>query len=145
MRRTVKFHPIGLKIEVEEGTSIFDAAKLLGNDLGAWGIRTVCGSRGTCGQCAVRVLDGGVSGADEGEYELIARKGRAREEGWRLACRTRVLGDVQVVLERVAGGDRLQTAGVWESVEPWPPVQWVPFEMRPPRLGEDRGDADRLA
>lgn len=116
---------------------------MLGRELGEWGLRPACGGQGRCGQCRVRVREGRVSGAGEAERELLLRSGAG--PGYRLACHARVLGDVRVELDRLRGGDRLQTEGVLAGrVAVEPPVRRVGFQLTPPVVGEQAGDADRL-
>ena len=52
-RVRVGFLPDGRSGEVEAGTTLRDAARTLG-----LGIESICGGRGTCAKCKVRVLDG---------------------------------------------------------------------------------------
>ena len=47
-----------------------------------------CGARGVCGKCAIEIM-GAVSEPDDREQEC----------GQRLSCRTRLLGDAQVILK----------------------------------------------
>lgn len=103
----VAFEPCGRRGRVPRGTTVMEAARLLGADL-----LNVCGGQGTCGKCAVRPLGmGGLGGSDapalsapsETERELFA--GHAAAEPWRLACEARVLGHVVVhVPERARAG-----------------------------------------
>ncbi|MCL6614072.1 MAG: ASKHA domain-containing protein, partial [Firmicutes bacterium] len=121
---------------------MLEAIRSLGRELDDWGVEATCGGHGKCGRCLVRVMDGAVSGADEGELELLARRGAA---GYRLACRVRVFGDVRVELDRLRRGDRLQVAGVPGDVHPRPAVRQVEFRIAPPAVGERAGDGDRVA
>ncbi len=138
----VEFQPVGLRVEVAEGTTVLDAARLAGSDLGRWGIRATCGGQAWCGQCRVEVLAGRVSGAGEKELEMLARLGA--RDGYRLACRARVLGDVRVGLQPVHSGLRLQVAGTFNPPAPEPAVAPAAFELSPPEVGDRLGDADRL-
>lgn len=49
----VRFEPYGLESVVPRGTTILEAARSAGLEIAA-----SCGGRGTCGDCAVRVLAG---------------------------------------------------------------------------------------
>ncbi len=140
----VEFHPPGKRVQVSPGTTVLEAAQLLGDQLGDGQVVAACGGRGRCGRCLVRILSGAVSGADERELELLARRAAA---GYRLACRVRVLGDVRVELGPPKGPDRLQVGGVLVAgeLEPQPVVKQVQFQIDPPQVGERAGDADRVA
>ena len=49
----VIFQPSGSRGEVEKGKTLLEAAQQLGVDLEA-----ICGGKGTCGKCKVRVEEG---------------------------------------------------------------------------------------
>ena len=56
-------------------------------------IQTACGGKGICGKCSVRA-EGALSEPDENEKNLNFEK-----NGFRLACRSRILGDVSLYIE----------------------------------------------
>ena len=49
----VVFTPSGLSGDVDEGSTVLDAARRLGVDLDS-----VCGGRGICGRCQIEVIEG---------------------------------------------------------------------------------------
>ena len=59
-------------------------------------IHTVCGGKGLCGCCRVRILAGGkgVSKVTATERQHLGEQLIA--EGWRLSCQTHILRDVTV-------------------------------------------------
>ncbi len=138
----IEFQPLGVRVDVKSGTSILDGARLIGRDLGEWGIGSTCGGQGTCGRCRVRVAGGPISGLDEGEVELLARRGG--DPSHRLACRAMVLGDVKVFLDRVEQGGRLQVAGRLRRMAAKPAVRAIPFKLELPVVGDRIGDTDRF-
>ncbi|MBP1687610.1 MAG: hypothetical protein H6Q33_3753, partial [Deltaproteobacteria bacterium] len=95
------FLPAGQHGEIEAGTTLREAARLLGV-----GIETICGGQSVCGKCKVRVLEGpqpehGISSSgahvspptpDEQRY--TGR--RPLRDGERLSCQARVQGDVVI-------------------------------------------------
>ena len=97
----VVFTPSGLQGSVAAGSTVLEAARLLGADLDS-----VCGGRGICGRCqvviptgeypkwAISALSGHVSDPDS--LELDYRGARPLPAGRRLGCGVRVLGDVVV-------------------------------------------------
>lgn len=104
-KHRVLFLPDNRTVEVERGTTLFRAAAAAGIEL-----KTTCGGDGTCGRCAVNIVEGR-SRAAVSEGNLSPR---ARKAGLVLACRTRVEGDLvveippearlaehQVLLERI--------------------------------------------
>ena len=78
----VKFGPSGATAYVLAGTSLVEAAAVAGLTLDL-----PCGGEGTCGKCRVRVLKG-AEGPTQAELKCFTSK--ELEDGWRLACRTKV-------------------------------------------------------
>src|SRR5690606_3128297 len=93
----VVFTPSGRRGEVLRGTTVLEAARILGVDLD-----TVCGGRGICGRCQVvqgtnpavpfRTDAFSPPGPTETEY----RGRRPLADGARLGCATAILSDVVV-------------------------------------------------
>lgn len=86
----VHFLPADTWVELEPGESIFDGAKRAGIV-----IPTVCGGKGTCGQCRVQ-FPLPARPATILERQFIDRADLAR--GVRLACRSRVDGEITVTV-----------------------------------------------
>jgi uncharacterized 2Fe-2S/4Fe-4S cluster protein (DUF4445 family) len=78
------------KITVASGTGLGEAIATTGLPL-----EQPCAGRGTCGLCKV-LAEGELAPLDEAELSLLAPSERAA--GYRLACRARVSGDVDVTL-----------------------------------------------
>ena len=100
-RHRIVFTPSGLHGTVPAGSTVLDAARLLGVDLDS-----VCGGRGICGRCQVSVSLGEFSkwavtvrtdhvSAPE-SIELDYRGARPLREGLRLGCGARVEGDLVI-------------------------------------------------
>jgi uncharacterized 2Fe-2S/4Fe-4S cluster protein (DUF4445 family) len=76
--------------QVEDGASILDAAHRAGEEVSA-----TCGSRGRCRSCRVKIISGNVppptiqDGIQLGHEEV--------QEGFRLACQTKVIGECEVM------------------------------------------------
>ena len=97
----VLFMPSGRRGRFEPGTPLLQAARSLGVD-----IDSVCGGRGLCGRCAVQVAEGSYarhqieSGAKHASTlseaeQIMCAKGKL-PDGQRLACSTRVQGDLLI-------------------------------------------------
>ncbi|GMQ85092.1 MAG: ASKHA domain-containing protein [Acidimicrobiia bacterium] len=147
----VFFTPSGRQAEIALGTSLLDAARVLGVDLAS-----VCGGRGLCGRCQVDIPPGeyakhgvrdneaGVTAWTEGETEYAERDGL--EPGRRLGCKALVAGPVvvdvppssrvhrQVVRKRVEVRDF--------EIDPAVTLHFVAVE--PPDLSKPSGDLTRL-
>ena len=102
MGKKVKVHflPHNITVEVDEGTTILDAARAAGI-----GIRSVCGGKGLCGKCKVIVRRGRV---EHRETDLLSKEEIKR--GYVLACLARVVEDVEIEIpvESLIGKARLQ-------------------------------------
>jgi len=98
-RVRVGFLPDGRSGEVERGTTLRDAARALG-----LGIESICGGRGTCARCRVRVMEGafdaqgivssGASVTGPSGAEMRARERGRLGAGERFSCQARVEADV---------------------------------------------------
>jgi uncharacterized 2Fe-2S/4Fe-4S cluster protein (DUF4445 family) len=102
---SVRFEPSGTRVEVPRGTTLHAAAALAGIRIDA-----PCGGEGRCGSCRV-AASGGIAPPDTVEIETL---GIAATRGTRLACRARVEGPAEVVVEtpRAAGATRVQMSGL---------------------------------
>lgn len=90
---------------VTPGTSLLEAAA----DAGVL-IDGVCGGKGSCGKCRVRIVSGSTVAPSSLEKELLSAA--ELDEGWALACQRKVYGDLLV--EAIA---ELQTGGASYSAE----------------------------
>jgi uncharacterized 2Fe-2S/4Fe-4S cluster protein (DUF4445 family) len=84
----LKLSPAERQLRVTTGTRLQDA-------LFAQGVEFPCGGRGRCKGCRVKVLKGVLPVSDE-EKNLLTKAELA--EGWRLACRHAVAGDLELEL-----------------------------------------------
>ncbi|HZD59501.1 MAG TPA: ASKHA domain-containing protein [Anaerolineae bacterium] len=82
----VHFYPDNRGVEVENGESILRAAMLAGVHINA-----SCGGSGTCGKCRIVVEEGDV---EKGTSAKLSAEQIA--QGYALACKTRVQGDIEV-------------------------------------------------
>ena len=120
-------------------TSVVEAAALAGIEL-----RTPCGGKGKCQQCRVTTGPNGITPPDE--VELAALSPKEIENGVRLACRARVVGDASI---RVPQSSRILSSailegGLVESVEPDPNVRIVRLRVPEPSVEDQRADLRRI-
>jgi uncharacterized 2Fe-2S/4Fe-4S cluster protein (DUF4445 family) len=151
MDHTIIFQPSGRRGQVPEGTTILDAARRLGV-----GIEAVCGEQLVCGKCRVKVMDGNfpkegitssmshLSGLDEKEIKVLKRKDS--EEHVRLACSTKILGDVLVFVPEASrtGKQVVSKAAGVIKVKLKPAVKKYYVELPVPALGDPLGDFERV-
>ena len=151
MDHTIIFQPSGRRGQVPEGTTILDAARRLGV-----GIEAVCGEQLVCGKCRVKVMEGNfpkeginssmnhLSGLDEKEIKVLKRKDS--EEHVRLACSTKILGDVLVFVPEASrtGKQVVSKAAGTIKVKLKPAVKKYYVELPVPALGDPLGDFERI-
>lgn len=107
-------------------------------------VRGICGGRGKCGKCKIRVT-GQVTPPIPAELDLLTPEGLSANV--RLACQARALGEVH--LEPVDSLETLQYA--LADVQPFPrhvklqpAVKSYAVRMNPPKLDDQRSDFERL-
>jgi uncharacterized 2Fe-2S/4Fe-4S cluster protein (DUF4445 family) len=151
MNHTIIFQPAGRRGQVPEGTTILDAARQLGV-----GIEAVCGEHLVCGKCRVKVMEGkfpkeGVtssskhlSGLNAKEKKVLKRKDS--EEHMRLACSTKIFGDVLVFVPEASrtGKQVVSKAAGAIKVKLKPAVRKHYIELQMPTLDDPLGDFERL-
>ncbi|GAB4256575.1 MAG: ASKHA domain-containing protein [Thermoleophilia bacterium] len=148
---TVIFQPSGRRGQVEEGKSILQASRELGVE-----IEAICGEKRTCGKCKVRIEDGfferyGVESSRNhvSEWRPVEAKfftEERREQGYRLACVSKIHGDLVVFVpeEARAGGQVVRKAVTDRKINVNPSVRTYYIEMEPPTLHDPLGDYERV-
>ncbi|MDH5558647.1 MAG: 2Fe-2S iron-sulfur cluster-binding protein, partial [Alphaproteobacteria bacterium] len=148
---TVVFTPSGKRGTFAHGTSVLDAARVLGVDLD-----TVCGGRGICGRCQINVSAGdfakfGISSrADHlspfGPAEQHYAEKRGLAEGRRLGCHSQILGDLVIDVPEESQVHRqvVRKRAEARSIEIDPLVRLCYVEVREPDMHDPTGDLERL-
>jgi uncharacterized 2Fe-2S/4Fe-4S cluster protein (DUF4445 family) len=149
---TVHFMPEGKKVTAAPGDILVDIAMNAGVHINA-----ACGGEGVCGKCRVVITSGEVNSPDSGilSAEEISK-------GCRLACQSRLVGDVEVSvpeekpLEKAAvQGPRVRVPdgrqAVSQEIEKlvdgaWynPALKKFFVELEPPTLSDNISDLSRL-
>lgn len=151
MNHTIIFQPSGRRGTVPDGTTILDAARRLGV-----GIEAVCGEQLVCGKCRVKVMEGSfpkegitssmghLSDLDEKEIKVLKRKDS--EEHIRLACATKIRGDILVFVPEASrtGKQVVSKAAGKIKVPLKPAVRKYYVELPTPSLDDPLGDFERL-
>lgn len=90
--RIVITYPDGEEASVEPGLSVLDASRLLGI-----AHASICGGRGRCSTCRVRITEGAATlpPAGDDELKVLARVGAP--DSVRLACQLKPTADVSVI------------------------------------------------
>jgi len=147
----VIFQPAGRRDTVTPGKSLLEAAWELGVDL-----ESPCGGAGVCGKCKVKIEEGffpkygidssvnHVSPVTDEERQALAAEELA--DGYRLACLTKINGNVLVFIPEESRGAKqvvLET-GVRRSVTVNPAVRRHHLKLKSRGLGDSRGDWEFL-
>jgi uncharacterized 2Fe-2S/4Fe-4S cluster protein (DUF4445 family) len=135
------FEPFGKRVTVKSNALIMDAARELMID-----VSTICGERGTCGKCKVRIDSGIESLGPLKPAELRHLLKDQIDMGYRLACVCRVRGPMTIWVPDFSrqGRQRLQTEGLDVPVALSPSVRKYFLKMPRASLEDSRGDDDRL-
>ena len=145
----VTFFPYERSIEVEEGTTLAEAAQSA--DVF---INNLCGGEGVCGECRLQIIKGEIkdlkhASAFFSEEEL--------NQGFTLACQTRVYEDLEVDIppesrieeEQIITGEagKIPAITVPEVKTPHlkPLVRKIYQELPPPTLEDNISDIERIS
>ncbi|MCP8317882.1 MAG: 2Fe-2S iron-sulfur cluster binding domain-containing protein, partial [archaeon] len=111
----VIFLPHGRRDFFSSGITAMDAAKELAVD-----ISSVCGGKGTCGKCKVRIDEGIESLGPLKPAESKHLTKDLIDEGYRLACLVKVRAPLKIYVPEISrvGKQRLQTEGLEVPVTP---------------------------
>jgi len=136
-KHQIKVLPSGLVLQVDEGETVYEA--LLRNNVP---IAVVCGGKGVCGKCGMRVLKG------------VSSPPTVKEEKWaqvlggdvRLACQVRMLSDGVIELNQAAATAKAKilTWGQEVKTEVDPAVTRREVLLPTPSLEDQRADLERL-
>lgn len=89
-KHTIRLHPLGKEIEVNNQTPLIDV-------LHEFGIEFPCGGKGTCGKCKIRLLEGEIK-TNENHQQKIKKLGL--DADWRLACFSECTGDITLEIDQ---------------------------------------------
>ncbi len=135
----IDFEPIGIRATCSSGETILNLARRAGVMLTA-----ICGGTGSCGRCLVRVMSGKTSAVDKIEENALDA-GQLRD-GWRLACRAEVAGNVCVHIppESLVTSQRIQLEGQNPPFDLNPAVHVLEIALPAPTIDDQRADAARV-
>ncbi len=148
---TVIFQPSGSRGSIADGKTIMEAARKLGVD-----IESVCGGKGDCGKCQVRIEEGyfekygveskmaSVSPISEGDRKFL--NVRQLRQNYRLACQTQIHGDVVIFVpeESRKGQQVIRKEATARDIELKPAVKKYYVELAPATLQDTLADFERL-
>ncbi|MFA9405829.1 MAG: ASKHA domain-containing protein [Anaerolineales bacterium] len=135
----IDFEPIGRRVDITPGESLFEAAHSAGFEL-----VSICGGKGSCDGCRVRVMSGKLSSPTLEEESFFTHI--ELEEGYRLACQAKPLTDIKVDVppESLTTTQRLQVEGQGVRVEGERIITPADVVLEPASLTDLRSDSARL-
>jgi uncharacterized 2Fe-2S/4Fe-4S cluster protein (DUF4445 family) len=150
-KHTVVFQPSGVRGKVKDGATILNAAR----ELGA-GLESVCGGKGTCGKCKIKIEEGyfaayGITSALSSIETIKAAPEKLigwaqQKQGYRLACQSRIHGDVVVFVpeESRKGQQVVRKEANNKKIKLNPAVRKYYVELINATLHDPLGDFERL-
>jgi len=148
----VKFFPNEVEIDIyRKGENLLRAAMVAGVHINA-----SCGGNGSCGKCKVKILNGDYIGGLSPKLSADDIK-----EGYRLACQTRIMGDLEVEIPIESQVDKsvlrrkakeapahvFHALDIQQLVKGWiidPTVFKRYIELSPPTLDDNISDLERV-
>lgn len=130
-RYRILFLPDRKEIEIEQGSSILEAAKRLGLYINSY-----CGGEGVCGKCRVQITKGNVK-PDTNSITLFTKEEIMK--GYVLACQTLVNEDLEVFVppesrieeEQILKEEIIQKRWVESSPIKYSEPDWISLHKRP--------------
>ena len=138
---TVIFQPSGRRGPIAPGSDLLSVARGFGVE-----IESACGGKGVCKKCQVRIESDKSSVSPPTEVEMKALTAEALASGMRLACQTRVAGDVRVFVpeESRRVGQVVRKEAGKRTVPLDPAMRSHHTVLAAPTLHDATADADRL-
>ena len=139
---SVKFLPNDISVDVEEGTTIAEAA----HQADVF-ISNLCGGEGVCGKCRIQISKG-LAEAEEKAKGLFSQDEIMK--GYMLACQTEVHDNLEVIIppeSRVDDSQILTGAPEGETLQAKdnPIVRKIYMELSPPTLEDNSPDVERIS
>jgi len=138
MEIKVIFEPENRTVHVLPGTSILEAAAQAGII-----INSNCGGQGTCGKCRVKILEGRFALTPQ-EKKLLSFTDR--ENGWRLACQSRINQECRIRVPREVRfyNQKLALTHPRRKIRLRSPVRKIYLQLSPPTIKNPISDWENI-
>ncbi len=141
-RYTVTFLPDNKSVEVDEGTTVAEAAQSA-----QVFITNLCGGEGVCGKCRVQISKGKVA-PEENATALFSEEDI--KKGYVLSCQTEIHEDLEVVIppeSRMEESQIMTGEAAQETPESGlnPLAKKIYLELPPPSLDDNISDIERVS
>ncbi|MFX1477889.1 MAG: ASKHA domain-containing protein [Promethearchaeota archaeon] len=149
----IDFEPISRRVFVTNDNTIYE----LLSDLSV-PIRSICGGKGTCGKCRILIQNGNefLNPITNVEKKFLSQTDL--EEGWRLACQTRIDKKKLQISEKIESKQlriflpnelvledfKILTTGVSKSIDLKPAVKKYYLDVKKPSLDNQLPDFERV-
>jgi uncharacterized 2Fe-2S/4Fe-4S cluster protein (DUF4445 family) len=133
----LKVLPNNIIIQIEEQENILSALLKHGIDLGG-----ICGGRGLCGKCAIKIVEGKTSQPTFQEMRWQEINGSEK----RLACQTRIFSDATIEILETFIGSKMQILSwtIGKKVELEPSVVRLSLNVKKPSLEHQEADLNKV-
>jgi uncharacterized 2Fe-2S/4Fe-4S cluster protein (DUF4445 family) len=133
----LKVLPNNIIIQIEEQENVLSALLKHGIDLGG-----ICGGRGLCGKCAIKIVEGKTSQPTFQEMRWQEINGSEK----RLACQTRIFSDATIEILETFIGSKMQILSwtVGKKVELEPSVVRLSLNVKKPSLEHQEADLNKV-
>ncbi|MFX1420373.1 MAG: ASKHA domain-containing protein [Promethearchaeota archaeon] len=146
-RHTLILEPLSKRVNVDNGSIVYKAILALNFPIGA-----LCAGNGICGKCVIHILDSKpkISKPTEKEIKILGNKKLI--EGYRLACQTKIFGDLRVYLTdslipkgpRIVVDSDLESLGINDNRKIQPIILSKVYEVKIADLANPKNDLSRL-
>ena len=147
----IVFQPSGVRGKVKDDTTVLDASRQLGA-----GLESVCGGKGTCGKCKIRIEEGyfakygiqstaaSVTTKEDVNVKFLSK--RQLKQNYCLACQTSIHGDVVVFVpeESRKGQQVVRKAATDRKIKLNPAVKKYYIKLTAATLHDATGDFERV-
>ncbi len=147
-RHVLIIEPISKRLDIADGTSIFDALLALNYPIG-----TLCGGNGTCGKCMIKIPDYNSANLSEPTQNEIKALGEVKiKDGYRLACQTKIYGDSRIFLinalmsnkNRILVDSDMKSLGINEKISLRPLISSEFLIITPSTINNPQSDYTNL-
>ena len=149
-KHTVVFQPSGLRGKVANGTTVLNAARQLGV-----GLESLCGGKGTCGKCKIRIEEGyfdkysirsSVKSVSTHDVNAKLLTKQQLKRNYRLACQTLIHDDVVVFVpeESRKGRQVVRKEATKRKIKLNPAVKKYFIKLKQASLDDTTGDFERI-
>ncbi len=150
-KHTVIFQPSGVRGKIEDSSTILEASQKLGA-----GIESVCGGKGVCGKCKIKIEEGrfpkyGIKSSIRSVESIGESNGKfltsqQMRNGYHLACQTRIHGDVVIFVpeETRKGKQVVRKEATARKIKLKPAVKKYYVELTRATLHDTVADLERI-